>query len=121
MIEKLGGVNGLTDAFLATEMGMLGLLASAFGIQAALRLRAEETALRAEPLLATGVTRTRWAASHLVMAFGGTTRAGAARRPRCGDLIGRRARLHGSTRSAACSARPPWPNCPRSGWSPAWS
>ncbi|WP_433007596.1 ABC transporter permease [Kribbella sp. CA-294648] len=72
MMEKLGGVNGLTDAFLSTEMGMLGLLASAFGIQAALRLRSEETALRAEPLLATGVTRYQWLASHALMALLGT-------------------------------------------------
>ncbi|WP_350274157.1 ABC transporter permease [Kribbella sp. HUAS MG21] len=72
MVQKLGGVEGITDAFLATEMGMIGLLASAFGIQAALRLRSEETALRAEPLLATGVTRARWLASHVLMAVLGT-------------------------------------------------
>ncbi|NIK57503.1 ABC transporter permease [Kribbella shirazensis] len=72
MVQKLGGVEGITDAFLATEMGMMGLLASAYGIQAALRLRSEETALRAEPLLATGVTRARWLASHVLMALLGT-------------------------------------------------
>jgi ABC-2 type transport system permease protein len=72
MVEKLGGVNGITDAFLSTEMGILGLLASAYGIQAALRLRSEETALRAEPLLATGVTRYQWLASHVLMALLGT-------------------------------------------------
>ncbi|GAA3106579.1 ABC-2 type transport system permease protein [Kribbella aluminosa] len=72
MVQKLGGVQGITDAFLATEMGVMGLLASAFGIQAALRLRSEETALRAEPLLATGVTRAQWLASHVLMALLGT-------------------------------------------------
>ncbi|MFG1912784.1 ABC transporter permease [Kribbella sp. NPDC048928] len=72
MVQKLGGVEGITDAFLATEMGMVGLLASAFGLQAALRLRSEETALRAEPLLATGVTRAQWLASHVLMAVLGT-------------------------------------------------
>jgi ABC-2 type transport system permease protein len=72
MVQKLGGVNGITDAFLSAEIGMLGLLASAFGIQAALRLRSEETALRAEPLLATGVTRARWLGSHVVIALFGT-------------------------------------------------
>ncbi|GAA1586336.1 exporter of polyketide antibiotics [Kribbella sancticallisti] len=72
MVQKLGGVEGITDAFLSSEMGVLGLLASAFGIQAALRLRSEETALRAEPLLATGVTRARWLASHVLMALLGT-------------------------------------------------
>ncbi|WP_232828461.1 ABC transporter permease [Kribbella monticola] len=73
MVEKLGGVEGITDAFLSTEMGMLGLIASAFGIQAALRLRSEETSLRAEPLLATGITRSRWLASHVLMALFGTS------------------------------------------------
>ncbi|MEV5963894.1 ABC transporter permease [Kribbella sp. NPDC051952] len=72
MVQKLGGVEGITDAFLATEMGIIGLLASAFGIQAALRLRSEETALRAEPLLATDVTRARWLASHVLVALLGT-------------------------------------------------
>jgi ABC-2 type transport system permease protein len=72
MVQKLGGVDAITDAFLSTEMGVLGLLASAFGIQAALRLRSEETALRAEPLLATGVTRSRWLGSHVLMALFGT-------------------------------------------------
>ena len=72
LVQKLGGVDAITDAFLSTEMGVLGLLASAFGIQAALRLRSEETALRAEPLLATGVTRSRWLGSHVLMALFGT-------------------------------------------------
>ncbi len=72
MVQKLGGVEGITDAFLATELGVMGLLASAFGIQAALRLRSEETALRAEPLLATGVTRSRWLGSHVLIALLGT-------------------------------------------------
>jgi ABC-2 type transport system permease protein len=72
LVEKLGGVNGITDAFLSSEMGILGLLASAFGIQAALRLRSEETALRAEPLLATGITRYQWLASHVLVALLGT-------------------------------------------------
>ena len=72
MITKLGGQSGLTDAFLATEMGFVGVFVSVFGVQAALRLRSEETALRAEPVLATGVSRTRWAMSHLTVALGGT-------------------------------------------------
>jgi ABC-2 type transport system permease protein len=71
MITKLGGTSALTDAFIATEMGFISIAAAAFGIVTAMRLRAEETAFRAEPLLATSVSRTRWAASHLVLAFVG--------------------------------------------------
>ncbi len=36
-------------------------------------MRSEETALRAEPLLTTGVSRLRWIAGHLVFVFGGGT------------------------------------------------
>jgi ABC-2 type transport system permease protein len=71
-ITKLGGEKGLTDAFLATELGFAGVFAAAYGVQAALRLRAEESAQRAEVVLATAVSRLRWAVSHLVLAFGGT-------------------------------------------------
>ncbi|HET9656382.1 MAG TPA: ABC transporter permease [Kineosporiaceae bacterium] len=71
-IRRLGGQNGLTDAFLAAEMAFSAVFASAYGVQAALRLRAEEDGRRAEPLLATGIGRIRWAASHLVIALFGS-------------------------------------------------
>ncbi len=73
VITRLGGVKGLTDAFLSTEFGMMGVITAAYGIQAALRLRSEETALCAEPVLATGVSRPRWVASHLLVALAGAT------------------------------------------------
>jgi ABC-2 type transport system permease protein len=73
MIMKLGGERGLVNAFLSAEMGIVGLIVSAYGISAAMRLRAEETALRVEPILATRVSRWRWAASHVVVALAGTT------------------------------------------------
>jgi ABC-2 type transport system permease protein len=69
---KLGGAKGLTDAFLASELSIFGLIASAYGISAALRLRSEETALHAEPVLATAVGRVRFAASHATVALAGT-------------------------------------------------
>jgi ABC-2 type transport system permease protein len=73
MIMKLGGERGLVDAFLSAEMGILAVIVSAYGISAALRLRVEETAFRAEPILATRISRVRWAASHVTIAIGGTT------------------------------------------------
>ncbi|GAB3460236.1 ABC transporter permease [Actinophytocola sediminis] len=73
MITKLGGERGLTDAFLSAEMGIIGVIVAAYGISATLRLRAEETAGRAEPLLATQVSRLRYAASHVLIALGGST------------------------------------------------
>jgi ABC-2 type transport system permease protein len=72
LIEQLGGKQALSDAFLAAEMGFVGAFASAFGIQAAMRLRTEEVELRAEPLLATAVGRIRWAASHIMVALVGS-------------------------------------------------
>jgi ABC-2 type transport system permease protein len=73
MVMKLGGERGLVDAFLSAEMGILAVIVSAYGISAAMRLRTEETAGRVEPVLATRVGRTRFAASHVVVALAGTT------------------------------------------------
>ncbi|HEX3788700.1 MAG TPA: ABC transporter permease [Pseudonocardiaceae bacterium] len=67
-MEQMGGAAGVVDSFLAAMYGLLGLVASIYTVQAALRLRGEETGLRAEPLLATSVSRSRWAASHIVFA-----------------------------------------------------
>lgn len=69
MITRLGGVQSLTDAFIAAELGFMGLFAAAFAIQAALRLHAEETSLRLDPLLATGTSRLRWLAGHTGVAL----------------------------------------------------
>jgi ABC-2 type transport system permease protein len=71
-VTKLGGQQGLIDAFLATEMSFLGVIVSAYAVQATMRLRSEETALRAEPLLATAVGRRRWLLSHVIVAVLGT-------------------------------------------------
>jgi ABC-2 type transport system permease protein len=70
IIARAGG--SLVDSYLATSLLMLALIGSGFAISSVLRLRSEETALHAEPVLATPVSRTRWAASHLVMAVGGS-------------------------------------------------
>lgn len=72
IFERLGGVQGLTDMFLAAEIGILGSVIAAYGVAAASRLRAEESAGHAELLLSNPTTRTRWAASHVVLALTGT-------------------------------------------------
>ncbi|MEU7721719.1 ABC transporter permease [Streptomyces tibetensis] len=71
IIERMGGQSGLTDAFLASMIGMLGLVATLFIVSSVLRLHGEETSGRAEPVLANAVGRLRWAAGHLMIAFGG--------------------------------------------------
>ncbi|MET9083477.1 ABC transporter permease [Streptomyces sp. NPDC004237] len=71
IFERMGGQSGLTDAFLASMVGMLGLIAALYVVASVLRLHGEETSGRAEPLLACAVSRLRWAAGHLTVAFGG--------------------------------------------------
>ncbi len=70
-ILRLGGVSGLTSAYLAAIMVMAGLAAGGYATSAVLRLRAEETSQRADPLLATAVSRDGWALSHLAVAVAG--------------------------------------------------
>ncbi|MFZ3569683.1 ABC transporter permease [Streptomyces sp. BH097] len=71
IIERMGGHSGITDAFLATMVGMLGMVAALYIVQAVLRLSGEETSQRAEPVLANAVGRIAWAGGHLVIAFAG--------------------------------------------------
>ncbi|GAA0999176.1 exporter of polyketide antibiotics [Acrocarpospora macrocephala] len=68
IMTRLGGTASLADAFVSGLLGILAIAVSAYGIQAALRMRAEETALRAEPVLATSTGRVPWALSHVVFA-----------------------------------------------------
>lgn len=70
-IEALGGEQVIEDAFMAAEWSFIGIFFSAFAIGTVLRLRGEEGAGRAEPLLSLPVTRVRWAAGHLAVALGG--------------------------------------------------
>jgi ABC-2 type transport system permease protein len=71
LFEKLGGAQGIVDSFLATELAMMGIIVSIYVVQALLVVRHEETGLHAEPLLATGLSRSRWFAGHVVVAIGG--------------------------------------------------
>jgi len=66
------GVGNLTETYFATSFRVMALIASGFAIQSALRMRSEESAMRAEPVLATRVSRWRWGASHLTIALAGS-------------------------------------------------
>lgn len=72
LLARLGGDAGLTDAYLATVFGVVGLTIAAYTVQATLRLHTEEATRRVEPLLATPVGRVQWASSHLAFAALGT-------------------------------------------------
>jgi ABC-2 type transport system permease protein len=72
VIARLGGQSGLTDAYLAAMMTIFGLVAAGYAISVVLRLRAEEAAEHAEPVLATSVARLGWAGSQLLIAVAGS-------------------------------------------------
>ncbi|ELP68745.1 ABC transporter permease [Streptomyces turgidiscabies] len=71
IIERMGGQSGIENAFLATMAGMFGMVAALYVVSSVLRLHAEETSQRAEPILANAVGRLRWVGGHLAIAFGG--------------------------------------------------
>jgi ABC-2 type transport system permease protein len=103
-ITRLGGQAGLTDAYLAAVMTIMGLAAAGYAVSAVLRLRSDETAQRAEPLLAAGASRTSWAAAQLILAFGGAAvvlaaaglGSGLSYGARTGDVGGQLPRLLGA-------------------------
>jgi ABC-2 type transport system permease protein len=72
LIDKLGGGGDAVRTYLSLIVGLLGLVAAAYAVQAVLRARAEETAQRAEPVLAAGIGRLRWAGAHVLVAAAGS-------------------------------------------------
>jgi ABC-2 type transport system permease protein len=74
LAEVLASAGGgsLTDSYFAASFRLMALVATGFALQSALRLRSEETSMHAESVLATPVSRWRFAASHLTVAFAGS-------------------------------------------------
>lgn len=66
-VQRVGGT-GIAESFASTIMIVVAVVASLHVVMASLRPRAEETAGRAEPVLATGLSRARWIAGHLIVA-----------------------------------------------------
>lgn len=82
IVLKMGGQAGvvnahlssqakLTDAYLAAILSFTGLAVAGYAVSIVLRLRAEETEERADPVLATSAGRVSWGLSHVLIAFGG--------------------------------------------------
>ena len=73
-IEKLLGIGSgdIVDQYFAVTMLTMALIGTGFGIQVALRMRAEETSGRLEPVLATALSRVRWAGAYVAVAMGGS-------------------------------------------------
>lgn len=71
-LDRIGDV-AVIDAFASMVIVVPAIVVSIQAVMSTLRARSEETSGRAEPLLATGLSRTRWLAGHLVMALAGGT------------------------------------------------
>ncbi|CAM5447724.1 ABC transporter permease [Streptomyces californicus] len=67
-LAEIGGAT-VTESFAAMVMTVVAVVAAGYVVMAALRPRTEENAGRAEPLLATGLSRNRWLGSHLAIAL----------------------------------------------------
>ncbi|MCC8243643.1 ABC transporter permease [Saccharothrix luteola] len=104
IISQLGGAGAIVDVYLASIIGIIALFSAIYVVQSTLRLRAEETDFRAEPVLATPVSRFAWVGSHLVFATVGTPvvlaaaglGAGLVHGARVGDVGGQVVRLVGA-------------------------
>lgn len=59
----------LTESFASMLLMMIATIASVYVALAVLRARSEETSGRAEPLLATGLSRDRWLGGHLTVSL----------------------------------------------------
>jgi ABC-2 type transport system permease protein len=67
MLREYTGAGGsLADVYLGMIYLVMGMVVAGYAVAAALRLRTEEESLRAEPVLATAVSRVRWAGAHVV-------------------------------------------------------
>lgn len=75
LISRLvpGGQAGLIDVFVTALLGIAGVFAAAAGIQAVLRMRAEEAEGRSEVLLSAPVARARWLGANLFTAAASAT------------------------------------------------
>ena len=71
LLAAIGGAN-VAETFAALITTIMAIFAAIYAVIAAQRMRSEETAGRAEPVLATGLSRTRWVASHLAIAMIGS-------------------------------------------------
>lgn len=71
MLRKLGNAEGtLLDTFFATELKIMGVVATAAGVSAVLRLHGEERSGRAEQVLATATPRRSWLGAYAALGLG---------------------------------------------------
>ena len=68
---EAGGTDQIVDAYRVSIIQMAGMFVAIYLVQVLLRMRVDETGGTLEPVLAAGVTRTRWVWSHVANALAG--------------------------------------------------
>ena len=66
------GQGSLVDSFLSSVVLIMSLVAAGFAVSSALRLRGEESSGRLEPVVATGVSRSRWLIGGIAVTLAGS-------------------------------------------------
>jgi ABC-2 type transport system permease protein len=70
LVAGMGGAT-LTESWLSMIIGLVAMVCTVFAVIAVLRPRREEVSGRAEAVLATGLSRARWTATHIVVGMAG--------------------------------------------------
>jgi ABC-2 type transport system permease protein len=72
LLSRLGGNTTPADGLFVMVLLLMGEVMTVYAIMAALKLQSEENEMHAEAVLATPVSRLRWASGHLAIAIAGT-------------------------------------------------
>ncbi|MCV2393124.1 hypothetical protein OEB99_02270 [Actinotalea sp. M2MS4P-6] len=72
ILARLAPQGTVVDLYFTLTMAIIGIAAAGYTVQVLLRMRAEETTGRLEPVLATAVHRRAWMGRHVTIAFVGT-------------------------------------------------
>lgn len=71
-VFEADGAGSVLDGYFAFVLSFLAVVSAAFAVSSVLRLKGEEDAGRAEAVLATGLSRTRWALGGLAVTLAGS-------------------------------------------------
>jgi ABC-2 type transport system permease protein len=66
--QRMGGTSQMLDAFFTSLIEMAGMAVAVYAVQVLLRMHAEETRGRLEPVLAAAVSKPRWTMSYVLNA-----------------------------------------------------
>lgn len=70
LVGQTGGAD-VVDGFFAAILLIMAMIGAVYAVQSALRMRSEEQSGRVEPLLATAISRWRWAGTQVLVTLAG--------------------------------------------------